>query len=166
MQFCCCPGVGHLYPLLRVCFHEGGGPQVGEVTCGGLPQPTCKRDHIKMRDCMDRRVTPPKRVTSPTWGLPPPCKQALSPMYSPWNDPQIDPEMIPTPKRSSFLFTSTPKWSPINSWNGMVFRHRIITNLLQRLRLTFRYSLCDFLALLTSNRLYVNVCIFNIILKF
>ena len=26
---------------------------------------------------MDRRVTPPKRVTSPTWGLPPPCKQAL-----------------------------------------------------------------------------------------
>ena len=26
---------------------------------------------------MDRRVTPPKRVTSPTWGAPPPCKQAL-----------------------------------------------------------------------------------------
>ena len=26
---------------------------------------------------MDRRVTPPKRVTSPTWGPPPPCKQAL-----------------------------------------------------------------------------------------
>ena len=25
---------------------------------------------------MDRRVTPPKRVTSPTWGPPPPCKQA------------------------------------------------------------------------------------------
>ena len=24
---------------------------------------------------MDRRVTPPKKVTSPTWG--PPCKQAL-----------------------------------------------------------------------------------------
>ena len=62
---------------LRACLHEGGGPQVGEVTCGGLPHLTCKRDHIKMRDCMDRRVTPPKRVTSPTWGLPPPCKQAL-----------------------------------------------------------------------------------------
>ena len=30
-----------------------------------------------MRDYMDRRVTPPKRVTSPTWGPPPPCKQAL-----------------------------------------------------------------------------------------
>ena len=26
---------------------------------------------------MDGRVTPPKRVTSPTWGPPPPCKQAL-----------------------------------------------------------------------------------------
>ena len=26
---------------------------------------------------MDRRATPPKRVTSPTWGTPPPCKQAL-----------------------------------------------------------------------------------------
>ena len=27
---------------------------------------------------MERRVTPPKRVTSPTRGPPPPCKQALS----------------------------------------------------------------------------------------
>ena len=27
---------------------------------------------------MDSRVTPPKQVTSPTWGPPPPCKQALS----------------------------------------------------------------------------------------
>ena len=26
---------------------------------------------------MDRRVTPPKRVTSPTCGTPPPCNQAL-----------------------------------------------------------------------------------------
>ena len=25
---------------------EGGGPQVGEVTCGPLPHLTCKRDHI------------------------------------------------------------------------------------------------------------------------
>ena len=31
-----------------------------------------------MRDCMDRRVNPPERVTSPTWGPPPPCKQALN----------------------------------------------------------------------------------------
>ena len=66
---------------LRVCLHEGGGPQIGEVTCGGLPHLTCKRDHIKMRDCMDGRVTPPKRVTSPNWGPPPPCKHALNPVY-------------------------------------------------------------------------------------
>ena len=26
---------------------------------------------------MDRRITPPKRVTSATWGPPPPFKQAL-----------------------------------------------------------------------------------------
>ena len=70
-----------IYPQtsdLRACLHEGGGPQVGEVTCGGLPHLTCKRDHIKVRDYMDRWVTPPKRVTSPMWGPPPPCKQALS----------------------------------------------------------------------------------------
>ena len=31
-----------------------------------------------MRNYIDRRVTPPKRVTSPTWGPPPQCKQALT----------------------------------------------------------------------------------------
>ena len=33
---------------------------------------------MKMRDYMDKRVTPPKRVTSATWGRPPPFKEALS----------------------------------------------------------------------------------------
>ena len=59
--------VGHLameYVDIRAYLHEGGGPQVGEVTCVKLPHLTCKRDHIKMRDYLDRRVTPPKRVTS------------------------------------------------------------------------------------------------------
>ena len=37
--------------------HEGGGPQIGEVTCGGSPHLSCKRDQIKMRDYVDRRVT-------------------------------------------------------------------------------------------------------------
>ena len=64
--------------FLRACLHEGGGPRVGEVTCGKLSHLTCKRDNIKMRDYMERRDTPPKRVTSPTWSPPPPCKQALS----------------------------------------------------------------------------------------
>ena len=57
--------------------HRGGESQIGEVTCGGSPYLWCKRDEIKMRDYMDRRVIPPKRVTSLTWGPPPPCKQAL-----------------------------------------------------------------------------------------
>ena len=56
----------------RASVHGGGGPQVGEVTCGGSPHLSCKRDKIKMRDYIDRWVT------SPTWGPPPPLKQALS----------------------------------------------------------------------------------------
>ena len=48
---------------LRVCLHGGGGAQIGEVTWGGsAPHLSCKRDQIKMRDYMDRQVTPPKRV--------------------------------------------------------------------------------------------------------
>ena len=63
---------------LRASLHGGGGPQIGEVTCGGSPHLPCKRGQIKMKDYMDRRATPPKRVTSPNWGLPPACKQALN----------------------------------------------------------------------------------------
>ena len=63
---------------LRACLHGGGGPQVGEVKYGGSPNLLCKRDQIKMRYYMDKRVHPPKRVTSPTWGPPSSCKQALN----------------------------------------------------------------------------------------
>ena len=69
-----------LSSLLRACLHGCGGPQVGEVTCGGSPL-SCKRDQVKMRDYVDRQVTPPTRVTSPTWGPPPPCKQALNNLF-------------------------------------------------------------------------------------
>ena len=62
---------------LRACLHGGGGPQIGEVTCGGSPHLSCKRDQIKMRDYIDRRVIPPKQVTLPTWGPPPPFKEVL-----------------------------------------------------------------------------------------
>ena len=55
---------------LRACLQEDRGPQEGEVTCGKSPHLTCKRDHIKMRDYMDGRVIPPKRVTSPTYRSP------------------------------------------------------------------------------------------------
>ena len=52
---------------LRACLHEGGGPHIGaEVTCGGTPHLSCKHGQIKMRDYME------------TWGLSPPCKQALN----------------------------------------------------------------------------------------
>ena len=34
---------------------------------GGSPHLQCKRDQDKVRIYMDRRVTPLKRVTSPTW---------------------------------------------------------------------------------------------------
>ena len=43
---------------LRACLNGGGGPQIGEVTCGGSPHLSCKREQIKMRDDMDRWVTP------------------------------------------------------------------------------------------------------------
>ena len=43
--------------LIRACLQGGGGPQIGEVTCGGSPHLSCKLDQIKMRDYMGRRVT-------------------------------------------------------------------------------------------------------------
>ena len=62
---------------LAACLHGAGGHQVGEVTCDGSPRLSCKRNQVKMRDYMDRWVTPPNRVTSPAWSPPPPCKPAL-----------------------------------------------------------------------------------------
>ena len=38
---------------------------------------SCKHDQINVRDYMERRVTSSRQVTSPTWGPPPPFKQAL-----------------------------------------------------------------------------------------
>ena len=56
---------------------ELGDPQVGEITRGGAPHLSCKRDKIKTKDYMDRKVTPAKQVNLTTWGPPPPRKQAL-----------------------------------------------------------------------------------------
>ena len=41
---------GVAFSSVRACLHEGGGPQVGEVTRGGSPHLACKRDQIKRRD--------------------------------------------------------------------------------------------------------------------
>ena len=38
--------------------------------------------YMEVRDYMDRWVTPPKRVISPTWDPPPTCKQALKVVVS------------------------------------------------------------------------------------
>ena len=50
---------------------EVGDPryEVGEVTRGASPHLSCKRDQIKMRDSMDRGVTPPKRVSKQALNL-------------------------------------------------------------------------------------------------
>ena len=57
---------GKILPRLR------GLPGLADraTRLGGSPHLSYKRDQIKMRDYMDRRVTPRKRVTSPTWGPP------------------------------------------------------------------------------------------------
>ena len=44
---------------------------------GEVPHLSCESSQEKKRDCMERLVTPPRRGTSPTWGPPPSCKQAL-----------------------------------------------------------------------------------------
>ena len=33
---------------LKACLYGRGGPQIGEVTCGGTPHLSCKRDQIKI----------------------------------------------------------------------------------------------------------------------
>ena len=55
---------GKIWPQLR------GLPGVSDRATHfeGLPHLSCKRDQIKMRDYMDRRVTPCKWVIMPTWG--------------------------------------------------------------------------------------------------
>ena len=37
-------------PRLQPCLHGGGGPQIGEVTCGGSPHLSYKRDQIKTQE--------------------------------------------------------------------------------------------------------------------
>ena len=66
---------------LRARLHGTGEPHEAEVT----------RLHDRwgdnMRDYVDRQVTPPKRVTSPAWGHPPPRKQALKAWENNWYFP-------------------------------------------------------------------------------
>ena len=59
-------GIVNAVVLGRAGLHGGGGAQIGEITCGGSPHLSSKRDQIKMRDYMDRWVTPPTYLGSPT----------------------------------------------------------------------------------------------------
>ena len=71
---CVCAGSSYL----RACLHGGGGPQVGDVTClGGV---TCLsiESLILIWSRLHNRWGDPPHVTSPIWGPPLPCKQALS----------------------------------------------------------------------------------------
>ena len=59
----------------RACLHGGRGPRVGEVThLGGV---TCLSIYILIWSCVHDRWGHPPHVTSPIWGPPPLCKQAL-----------------------------------------------------------------------------------------
>ena len=57
----------------RAYLHKGEELQIHEVMCGRSPHLSYKLDKINMKDYMDSQVTPPYRVTSPTWRPPPPC---------------------------------------------------------------------------------------------
>jgi len=51
---------------LTACLQGGGGSQMGEVTCGGSPHLSCKRDQIK--DLFTWRLGSPRRWGNPlTW---------------------------------------------------------------------------------------------------
>ena len=56
---------------IRACLHGGGGPQVGGVTRLSI------QSLILMWSRLHVRWGNPPHVTSPTWGPPPSCKQAL-----------------------------------------------------------------------------------------
>ena len=82
---------GKIWPRLR------GLPGLADraTHLGGSPHLSCKRDQFKKRDYMDRWVTPHKRATSPSWGLPSPCKQALiSPIQTTWYSPRNLPFVV------------------------------------------------------------------------
>ena len=65
--------VGKMYKLKTLSWSTWTSTWNRETRLGGSPHLSCKRDQN-----MDRRVTPSRRVTSPTRGPPPPRKQTLT----------------------------------------------------------------------------------------
>ena len=69
---------GRHWGRFRACLRGGGGPQT-EV------RPTCGGSNLDER-FYGQAGYPPKRLTSPTWGPPTQCKQALrKPKHTKWN---------------------------------------------------------------------------------
>ena len=68
--------------VLKACLHGGGGPQVGEVTrLGGVTRLSIQ-SLILMWSRLHVRWDNLPHVTSPTWGPPASCKQALKEAWS------------------------------------------------------------------------------------
>ena len=67
---------------LRACLHGGAGPQVGEVTRLGGVTRLYIQSLILMWSRLHVRWGNLPHVTSPTWGPPPSCKQALKEAWS------------------------------------------------------------------------------------
>ena len=85
------------------------------------PHLSCKRDQDKIRNYMDRRVTPPGRVTSPTWGPPPPCKQALTHGLFTWlNDFTTTLCLTPTHNSRLIRRKHSQKRPVVSSWNSVI----------------------------------------------
>ena len=85
--------------LLRACSHWGRGPQVGEVTLlGGVTRPSIWSLTLIWPRLHGRWGDPP-HITSPIWGPPPPCKQALKYFLIGFSQFQLN-----TIERRSFIY--------------------------------------------------------------
>ena len=73
---------------------------------------------------MDRRVTPPRRVTSPTWGPPPPCKQALNDVVQKI-EKTVNNTQITTQKRTSNSSRNTKKHPDLGIFGFSLIKVRV-----------------------------------------
>ena len=106
---------------------DGNTEHTGQKNVTGAESPNIRSpDHFT---CLSTLVTElssvAREIKSTAWNVRLLSGSVQPPKWSrprndpqPWNDPQIDHEMIPTPKWSPFFFLSTPKWSPKELENG------------------------------------------------
>ena len=94
---------------------------------GEVPHLSCESSQEKKRDCMERLVTPPRWGTSPTWGPPPPCEQALSRFVSFVLNKHEGPEPKAEPLRHdrSFQLTGLTAWNEHTAPKEIAGREKI-----------------------------------------